>query len=352
MKLSDQAASASASAASAAQTLTDKLLDSWSDSQIKEWADKNGIKVPQGSKRNELLAIARKHRAELTGNNMSYSAKSAASEASKTGTSAFGAATSKAAQLGSDASDYATLKANDAFNAAIGTWSESRLKAYLDSRGIPVPQGGKKDELVAAVRLQAHKAATGYSAWTYDTWTYDNLKSFLATHGDAAAKKTAEQAGATRDELVSAAQKYYAEASKSSGPAYASVTSYLAKQTDSAKDTAFDTWSDSDLKAYLDTYGVPVPQGSTSNQLKAWARNQSNYFRYGTTTPQGTLWVKLQQGAQWVMNQLSIGAAAGRKQASYQGQKAADYAQEAATTAVNRAQEAAQKAGHKIKEEL
>lgn len=200
--------------------------------------------------------------------------------------------------------------------------------------------------------MNAHKASTGWTAWTYDTWTYDNLKSYLATNGDAAAKKAAAQAGATRDDLVKAAQHYYAEASKSSGPAYASVTSYLAKQTDAAKDTAFDTWSDSDLKAYLDTYGVPVPQGSTSNQLKAWARNQSNYFRYGTTTPQGTLWVKLQQGFGWIKEQLSIGAAAGRKQAAYQGQKAADAASEAAYTAKNRAGEAAQRAAHKIKEEL
>lgn len=78
-------ASASSSAANAQQSLSDALLDSWSDSQIKEWADKNGIKVPQGSKRNELLALARKHRARLYGDNVSASA-----------TSAYGAATSKA----------------------------------------------------------------------------------------------------------------------------------------------------------------------------------------------------------------------------------------------------------------
>lgn len=78
-------ASASSSAAAAQQSLSDALLDSWSDSQIKEWADKNGIKVPQGSKRNELLALARKHRARLYGDNVSGTA-----------TSVYGAATSKA----------------------------------------------------------------------------------------------------------------------------------------------------------------------------------------------------------------------------------------------------------------
>jgi hypothetical protein len=85
-------ASVSSAAANAQQSLSDALLDSWSDSQIKEWADKNGIKVPQGSKRNELIALARKHRARLYGDSASASAESV----SASGASAYGAATSKA----------------------------------------------------------------------------------------------------------------------------------------------------------------------------------------------------------------------------------------------------------------
>jgi hypothetical protein len=178
------------------------------------------------------------------------------------------------------------------------------------------------------------------------------LKSYLASSGNKAAEKASKQTGATREQLLSAAQDAYVEASKTGGTSYASVTSYLAKQTDAAKDSVFDTWSESELKNYLDSYGFNVPQGSTKNQLIAWARNQRNYFQYGTTTPQGTLWVKLQQGAQWVMDQLSIGAAAGKKQASYQAEKAGDSVKEGATYASNRAGEAAQKAHDKIKEEL
>lgn len=55
------------------------------------------------------------------------------------------------------------------------------MKEYLDSRGVPVPQNGKRDELLAKVRLSKHKAATGFGAWTFDTWTYDNLKYFLTS---------------------------------------------------------------------------------------------------------------------------------------------------------------------------
>lgn len=57
--------------------------------------------------------------------------------------------------------------------------------------------------------------------------------------------KASKQTGATREQLLSAAQDAYSSASRSSGAAYASVTSYLAKQTDAAKDTIFDTWSES-----------------------------------------------------------------------------------------------------------
>lgn len=165
LNLKETSASASASANAAKESLSDALFDAWSDSQIKEWADKNGIKVPQGSKRNELLALARKHRSALTGDNVASSASSA-----------FGAATSKAGNQYSQATDGASSMAGDAFDQATGTWSESRLKAFLDARGVPVPQGGKKDELLAQVRLNKHKATSGWSAWTFDTWTTENLK--------------------------------------------------------------------------------------------------------------------------------------------------------------------------------
>ena len=164
--------------------------------------------------------------------------------------------------------------------------------------------------------------------------------------------KAAKKAGASRAELVRQAQDSYASASKAGGSSYASVTSYLASATDSAKDTTFDTWSDSELKNYLDSYGITTYQGSTTNELKALVRRNANYFRYGTATPQGTLWAKIQANAQWVLDQLKIGASSGRKETGYQGEKIGDSIKEGATTATNRVGEAAQKVGDKIKEEL
>ncbi|KAI1655215.1 hypothetical protein F4813DRAFT_382170 [Daldinia decipiens] len=308
LRMQEQKESASASANSAYATLTDKLIDAWSESQLKEFCDKNAINVPQGSKANELRALVRKHRAAILGDNVSASASSV-----------FGAATSKAGNQYAKATNDASLAAQDAFNKAVGVWSDSRLKAYLDARGVPVHQGSKTDELRALVRRNAHKAAHPYSAWTWDDLSYENLRSYLASSGNAAAKKAGESSSATRDELVDAAQSAYASASSAGGISYASATSYLAQATEVAKKSTFNTWSESELKAYLDSYGVPVPQGSTLNELRAEARKQSTYFKYGTSNPASTAFAKIGENVvgayQWVVGQLGAGSEAAKKKA-------------------------------------
>jgi len=309
LRAQDQAASATASAQSAYATLTDMTIDAWGESQLKEFCDKNGVPVPHGTKANELRALVRRHRAEILGDTVSDKAASA-----------FGAATSNAENQYAKATDSASLAAQDAFNQASEQWSDTRLKSYLDARGVPVPQGSKKNELLALVRKHSHKAASGYTAWTFDDFSYDNLKNYLIKNGDAAAKKAAEKKDAGRDELMSAAQSAYTSASSAGGSNYASATNYLASATAAAKKTAFDSWTDTDLKAYLDSYGVSSPQGSKLEELKAEARKQSTYFKYGTSSPSETAFAKLGEAARdgwnWVANQLSLGGEAAKQKAA------------------------------------
>ena len=171
MRARSIAASAAASAQSAQATLSEALFQAWSDSELKKFLDEHDVKVPQGSRRNELIALARKHRALLV-SQASASSASVSSSASDL----YGAATTKAGNQYAKATDDADLKKQEAFDTAVEAWSDSRLKGFLDSRGIPVPQSNKRDELLAKVRLHKHKAATGYNAWTFDTWTTENLK--------------------------------------------------------------------------------------------------------------------------------------------------------------------------------
>ena len=74
--------------------------------------------------------------------------------------------------------------------------------------------------------------------------------------------------------------------------------------TDSAKADAFDTWSESELKSYLDSYGIPTYQGSTTNELRAQAKKQYNYFKYGTDSPQSTLLAQFGRYLQWAVHQI------------------------------------------------
>ena len=64
-------------------------------------------------------------------------------------TKATDSASSAGAKYGAQATEYAYRKKDEAFEAAIDAWSDTRLKAYLDERGVPVPQNGKIDELRA-----------------------------------------------------------------------------------------------------------------------------------------------------------------------------------------------------------
>lgn len=332
LKAQEQASSASTSAQAAYATLTDKLIDAWTESDLKEFLDKNSVPIPQGTKTNELRALVRKHRAEILGDTVSATAASA-----------FGAATSQAGNQYAKATDSAELIAQEAFNNAVNSWSESRLKAYLDARGIPVPHASKTDELRALVRKNAHKAGSGWTAWTFDDMSYDNLKNYLAKNGDAAAQEVSKKSDATREELVKAANSAYASASSAGGNAYATATNYLAQTTEDAKKSAFDTWSESEIKAYLDSYGIPIPQGSTTNELRAYARRQYTFFKYGTTTPSGTILAKVEGGIKgaidWAARQLHLGADAAQQKVNQAEDNLANAKAEAAATAKAKAGE-------------
>ena len=346
--------------------------------------------MPQGSTKNELLALARRNKAYLRGDRAYDSLTRGAA-----------AASDKAAQ----ATDAPVHYGHAAFDAAIGSWSDSRLKAYLDSRGVPVPQPSRRDELLAKVRLNRHKAATGFGAWTFDTWTADHLRDWLQARGH----KLSSDATASRDQLYSSASAYYSSistlaasaaaasasaASHATGAAasaashatdaaasaasrvtdaagsaasqatdsaasaasagaravldkpqqaYASLSSALAQATASVKQEAgFDGWSDSELKAYLDTYGTTSYQGLTRNELVALARRNAHYFAQGCSDVDMGVWARLRAAAGYVQDTASSWLGLGREaqhRAAESAQRATDTARQSATHAKHRAQE-------------
>lgn len=308
LKAQEKAEKARAKAEEAYAKVTDETIEAWNESNLQKFCDENGIDVPHGTKANELRALIRKQRAEVMGSDVH-------GKASK----AFGAATSKAGNQYAKATDDAALVAQKGFEDAVDKWSDSRLKSYLDARGVPVPQGSSIDELRALARKHSHKASTGWSAWTFDDFNKENLQGYLSKHGNAAAKAAAKKKDVTRDELVTAAQSAYSSASTVGGAEYAAATNYISDVSSQMKNKAFDKWSETELKKYLDSYGVPVPQGSKVEELKALARKQSTYFKFGTSSPGGTLYAKVEEavsdGWGWVQKQLRLGSDAATERA-------------------------------------
>lgn len=146
----------------------------------------------------------------------------------------------------------------------------------------------------------------------------------LSKYLSALNSKAAKKADASREDLVKNAKDSYLKASKAGGDQYASATAALSQATGSAKDATFNGWTQSDLKKYLDSYGIPVYQGSSINELRAAARRHATYFKYGTTNPKDTIYAKLMDTVNWALEQVKIGAANGRAQ----GQEAAEETRE------------------------
>lgn len=149
---STASASASSLAAGASAAVSDKLLDSWSDSDIKAWADKNGIKVPQGSKRNELLALARKHSAKLTGDTVVSSASSAYGAATTSAGNQFASATGGLYNQGKYWYDWALNQ--------IGMGSEEAKASLLSVSSVASSSASSASSVASNSALSGSKVAS------------------------------------------------------------------------------------------------------------------------------------------------------------------------------------------------
>lgn len=211
-------------------------------------------------------------------------------------------------------------------------WSESRLKNFLESRGVDVPQYSKKDELVAYVKANKNKHQSKYGMWTFQDWSVENLRNWLAEQGH----NTADYATASRDELVNSANSALASASSAGESTFATITAALAQATNKVKGDTFETWSDSDLKAYLDSYGIKTYQGSNRNQLLAEVRRQAYLFRNGGSEP--GVWEKTNGLLNWAKVKAWTILGLAKDNAQDAADKASDKAAEATDYAKTRSE--------------
>jgi len=284
------------------------ILDSWTDSQLKAFCDRNGIPVPQPRTRDSLLKTARENYQSV------------------------------ATKLGETASYPG--------NWLYESWSESELKAWCDERGIPVPQPSSRDKLIASVRRNSRVASNNFASYT------------------------------------------------------SAAAASAASATQSLSDALFNSWSDSELKAWADKNGIKVPQGSKRNELIALARkhqagigSSASSFYGAATSSAGNEYAQATAGVgyyvDWLKSQVGLAgstasasgysassAAASSASSAYsslssaassasvsaskkavksgskEAQKAGDAAAESVSKGKHRVQEAYQKATDYAKEEL
>ncbi|KAK4570274.1 hypothetical protein LTR86_002354 [Recurvomyces mirabilis] len=208
---SGSAASISSSAANAQQSLSNQVFDSWSDSQFKDFFDKHGIKVPQGSKRNEMVALARKNYAALSGENVASSASSYV-----------GAATSSAGNTFAQAT-------NDAYGS---------FRNYYDyfANQIGFASASAKASLSSAASVASQSASSFSSAASSSASSLASAASKSASSASSAASKSGGNAASAGSSAASeASRQASSSASSASAQASASAASASAKAAGSAQ---------------------------------------------------------------------------------------------------------------------
>ncbi|KAK9450099.1 uncharacterized protein V1518DRAFT_189815 [Limtongia smithiae] len=271
-------------------------FNTWSDSDLKEWFDEHGIAVPQPSSRDRLLASARRHK---------YLLKNDIEQAAKKFSQVYGTASENIQDAGASTKESIDSFTTDSFKQLTDTWSNSRLQEFLVSRGVIAPENTPLERLRELVWKNRRKPIATWDYWSFESWSLEDLQNWLKQQGDTVT--------GTRDQLAAKAGQVFDTLRQSGGDKYVSVITQLQDWYNSGKDIAFENWSDSDLKAYLDSYGVPTYQGSTRNELIAMARKHTSLFRHGAD-PEG--WSKLwDKGNQYIMSGL-YGAASGTKKLS------------------------------------
>jgi len=148
----------------------DWIYSQWADSDLKTWLDERGVPVPQPSTRDKLIASIRRN---------AYLASNKAS-------AAYSSATSSAAGAQQSLSD-----------ALLESWSDSQIKEWADKNGLKVPQGSRRNELIALARKH------------YAGMTGDNVSASAVSAYGAATSKAGNYYPQATNDLYAQGRYYY-----------------------------------------------------------------------------------------------------------------------------------------------
>jgi len=218
--------------------LRDDIFNTWSQSQLKAWADIHGLEVPQTSKRDELLSFYRRHKYLLQQDIdefVDYASKNAVPYLSKVPSEV----------------EQQFRNAKDSF---FELWDDSRLKAFLDAQGVTGYEKSTKDKLIALAKERKQKINQVWDSYDFEKWSVPKLQSWLKERGQVVSDE--------KDELVKQARNYLSR--------------------------PFHEWSDTDLKEYLKTFGIRLDPNTPRDKALKLVRENQNLFKYGEFTDSPT----------------------------------------------------------------
>ncbi|CCA76061.1 hypothetical protein PIIN_10061 [Serendipita indica DSM 11827] len=209
----------------------DSAMQSWTDSQLRQFLMDQGVIEPKGTKE-QLLQMARSHRKSFSSALSSASASASTAVYGDSYYQATQSASSIASQASRTASSYITSATEAVMDAmddtkdyVYSTWSDNQLRTYLEEKGVIRTKAQvSRDEMLKKMRETYAAAANP----VYDAWSDSYMRHWLIRNNIIAEPPT------TREKLLAAMNSYYYN----------------------TKDYVWSSWSDSDLKAWLVQHNI------------------------------------------------------------------------------------------------
>ncbi|OQO01460.1 hypothetical protein B0A48_13015 [Cryoendolithus antarcticus] len=238
----------------------------WHETELERWLSDHNVPYPTPSDRKDLQNLVQKNwdsnvvqpYNSWDTNQLSSYLSSKGQQAKKGTEKNKDSLISQVQQYWHSTADQANEAAGDVKSYIFDSWTESQLKSFLDYHSIPNPSPRTRDSLLHTARSNYQSAATkagetsAYPGdWLYSQWSDSDLKTWLDERG-----VPVPQPG-NRDKLIASIRRNAYQASRSSQSTLSSVSASAASAQATLSDQLLNSWSDSKLKEWLDKAGVP-----------------------------------------------------------------------------------------------
>ncbi|CAI1612763.1 hypothetical protein SEUBUCD646_0M00200 [Saccharomyces eubayanus] len=256
--------------------IKDTVFDKWSSDQLYNWLENHKVKLDKNmSKKHDYLVRMAKENTDNLKDDiywyLDYMKRESSPFLAKTPEyvgSVWDSSKNYLSNLYSKFRGKTDNLVNDTFLVDIDSWSKDKLKMFLDARGIKHSMLSTENQLREQVKQSRNEKLkiipTDYQKYFDNSnWSLNDIKSWFAD------KKDDFQDSQAYSTIMQDFDK-------------------VSKNTNDAKDqisqtwsNTFQSWSQEDLLQYLKSFGVPVKQTSTKDDLINLAK-QNTQWLFGT----------------------------------------------------------------------